>query len=352
MRVDAQLLVGPALVALYLKDCLLLLGRDEAVLVRGWRGRWRAGFGLLDWRLRRREPYLCHPFKPWEPVLRLRWDAAAGPAPAAAAPASVPPELGLGPWVAIIWLLLFVALPTAFYGQLGLHAILAVLGALYLTIAASLGLAWRRRAALGLSGPDFGVLAFEVLACAPYAANLVRRLSLQRKVDEDLLAACDAPAGHAARWPTCTHSAWPASTTNSIGPTRIPRVRARCAPRGRASRVSLRMNNTDILAIVGCGVLGYGIIHLVLNKPTPPAAPPRPPLQPPPVFAPNWSRVLELPADASVDEIREAYRRLMSQYHPDKVASLGRELRELAEAKSKEIGVAYQEAVQRARRAR
>ena len=47
-------MLGPALVALYLKDCFLLLGRDEAVLVRGWRGRWRAGFGLLDWRLRRR----------------------------------------------------------------------------------------------------------------------------------------------------------------------------------------------------------------------------------------------------------------------------------------------------------
>ena len=103
------------------------------------------------------------------------------------------------------------------------------------------------------------------------------------------------------------------------------------------------MNNTDILAIIGCGVLGYGVIHLVLNKPEPPK--PRPQAQPQPVFAPNWTRVLGLPADASLDEIREAYRRLMSQYHPDKVASLGRELRELAESKSKEIGVAYQEAL-------
>jgi len=198
VRIDAQLLVGPALVALYLKDCFLLLGRDEAVLVRGWRGRWRAGFGLLDWRLRRREPYLCHPFKPWEPVLRLRWDAAAVPRPVPAAPPSVPPAPRLGPWVALIWLLLFVALPAAFYGQLGLHAILAVLGTLYGAIVLSLGLVWRRRAVLGLGASEFGVLAFEVLACAPYAANLVRRLSLHRAVDEDLLAAAerllDAPA--------------------------------------------------------------------------------------------------------------------------------------------------------------
>jgi DnaJ like chaperone protein len=103
------------------------------------------------------------------------------------------------------------------------------------------------------------------------------------------------------------------------------------------------MNNNDILAIIGCGVLGYGVIHLVLNRPEAPKPQARP--QPQPVFAPNWPRVLELPADASVEQIREAYRRLMSQYHPDKVASLGRELRELAEAKSKAISVAYWEAL-------
>ncbi len=198
MQIDAQFLIGPAVVALYLKDCFLLLGRDEAVLVRGWRGRWRAGFGMLDWRLRRREPWLCNPFKPWEPVLRLRWDAAATPAPSPAAPASVPGELRLGPWVAVMWLLLFVALPLAYYGHLGLQAVLLVLAELYAVIGVALVLVWRRRAALGLSGAQFGVLAFEVLACAPYAPNLVRRLSLQRRVDEDLLAAArrllDAPA--------------------------------------------------------------------------------------------------------------------------------------------------------------
>ena len=105
------------------------------------------------------------------------------------------------------------------------------------------------------------------------------------------------------------------------------------------------MNSNDILAIVGCGALGYGVVHLVLNKPAPPA--PRPPSQPQSqtAFAPAWTRVLEVPADASLDEIREAYRRLMSQYHPDKVASLGRELRELADAKSKDISAAYQQAL-------
>jgi len=204
VQVDAQLLLGPAIVALYLKDCFLLLERDEAVLVRGWGRRWRAGFGALDWRLRGREPRLCHPLKPWQSVQRLRWDAAAAPAPApapATASASVPadpPERFLWPWASVIWLLLFVALPIAYYGNLGLRSVLLVLAEVYLLILASLVLVWRRRAALGLTGSQFGVLAFELLACAPYSANLVRRLSLLRRVDESLLAASerllDAPA--------------------------------------------------------------------------------------------------------------------------------------------------------------
>jgi len=189
MSIDAQSLLGPTIVALYLKDCLLLLARDEAVLVRGWRGRWRAGFGLLDWRLRGREPWLCHPFKPWQPVLRLRWDAAAPVPAASSAPPPALPELALAPWVCAIWLLLFVALPVAFFGHLGLRSVLLVVGELYGFILFSLVLVWRRRAALGLSGPQFGVLAFELLACAPYAANLVRRLSLHRRMAESLLAA-------------------------------------------------------------------------------------------------------------------------------------------------------------------
>ncbi len=193
MHIDAELLIGPAIAALYLKDGLLMLERDEAVLVRGWRGRWRAGFGPRDWRLRGRAPWLCHPFKPQQPVLRLRWDAArAADAPAANAPAAVPEELmDLGPWVGVIWLLLFVGLPVAFYGHFGLRMLLTVVAELYVAIAIALVLVYRRRVALGLTGRAFGVLAFEVLACAPYAANLVRRLSLPRRVDEDLVAASE-----------------------------------------------------------------------------------------------------------------------------------------------------------------
>lgn len=45
---------------------------------------------------------------------------------------------------------------------------------------------------------------------------------------------------------------------------------------------------------------------------------------------------------STTEQVCRAYRVRIAEYHPDKVASLGSELRALAEAKSKEINEAYQ----------
>ena len=47
--------------------------------------------------------------------------------------------------------------------------------------------------------------------------------------------------------------------------------------------------------------------------------------------------------NASLDEIKNAYKRLAVKYHPDKVSHLGEEFRVLAEQRFKEIQEAYQE---------
>jgi len=57
----------------------------------------------------------------------------------------------------------------------------------------------------------------------------------------------------------------------------------------------------------------------------------------------SWHAVLGVSPLASADEIRAAYRGLVSQYHPDKVASLGTELQVLAEQKTQAINAAYRE---------
>lgn len=53
--------------------------------------------------------------------------------------------------------------------------------------------------------------------------------------------------------------------------------------------------------------------------------------------------VLGVPAGASAEEIKQAYKRLAGKYHPDKVQYLGEEFQELAEKRFKEIQEAYQE---------
>ena len=58
--------------------------------------------------------------------------------------------------------------------------------------------------------------------------------------------------------------------------------------------------------------------------------------------------VLGVRPGASQEEIQAAYRRLVQEYHPDKVADLGQELRDVAERRMKEINAAYEHFKRRA----
>lgn len=57
----------------------------------------------------------------------------------------------------------------------------------------------------------------------------------------------------------------------------------------------------------------------------------------------NAHAVLDVPEDASMDDIEQAYRRKISDYHPDKVSNAAPELKALAERRAREINAAYDE---------
>ena len=70
-------------------------------------------------------------------------------------------------------------------------------------------------------------------------------------------------------------------------------------------------------------------------EPPPSAAAPEPPPGPDPYA------VLGLKRGVPLDEAKKAYRALILQYHPDKVASLAPEFKELAEKRTRELNEAF-----------
>ena len=53
-------------------------------------------------------------------------------------------------------------------------------------------------------------------------------------------------------------------------------------------------------------------------------------------------KILGLDSNAEVSEIKVAYRKMATKYHPDKVSHLGEEFSKVAEEKFKAINDAYQ----------
>lgn len=69
-----------------------------------------------------------------------------------------------------------------------------------------------------------------------------------------------------------------------------------------------------------------------MKKAGPPPAPP----------ADDPFAVLGIKASASDEDVDQAYRRAMSEYHPDRVATAAAEIRELAGRRAREINGAYE----------
>ena len=100
------------------------------------------------------------------------------------------------------------------------------------------------------------------------------------------------------------------------------------------------------LGVIAIGLfLGYWAVSTFLFPTRPKQPQAEAPPEPRRTTRADWTEVLAVPPTATAVEIRDAYRRLMSQYHPDKVNTLGQEFRDLATRKSQEITGAYAEAM-------
>ncbi|UHQ19038.1 hypothetical protein LVB87_12725 [Lysobacter sp. KIS68-7] len=164
-------------IALYVYDASLMLFRDEVVFTHGARG-WRATLGsglVLGGR------YLVVPgaWAPGRPIFRAGWSD------------TVPRDRPRAPMRAVLqalrplqWasrtlaVLLFVGMPLGLFLQVGPRWMLALLVGLYGIAAACVAWTWRCRRVFGLDRKAFAALAFDVLACPPFAINIVMKLTL------------------------------------------------------------------------------------------------------------------------------------------------------------------------------
>ncbi len=119
------------------------------------------------------------------------------------------------------------------------------------------------------------------------------------------------------------------------------------------------MSTNELTVSFLCLVAGYALVSWLMNRtsrredppsPLPPPQQPRP--RPSPAFVPAfrvgepaWHEVLGVSSAATREQITAAYREQISQYHPDKVARLGAEIRALAERKSAQLNAAYDRAL-------
>lgn len=119
------------------------------------------------------------------------------------------------------------------------------------------------------------------------------------------------------------------------------------------------MTATESMVIIVCLVGGYWLVGYFIRDPEEMEFPTGPGGAEPDretsagpeapqdgcAFQLPWNLVLGVPTSASRSEIIAAYKQKISQYHPDKVANMGEEIRDLADRRSKEINAAYDAAL-------
>jgi hypothetical protein len=113
------------------------------------------------------------------------------------------------------------------------------------------------------------------------------------------------------------------------------------------------MSRYELMISLACLVVGYLAVSWLLNRSLPPGDAGPAATRPggagaAPRAAPGampWYVVLDVDRSASRAAVTAAYRARISQYHPDKVARMGPEIRALAEQKSTEINAAYEAAL-------
>jgi hypothetical protein len=187
MTLHDGLLLLAGVVALYLYDSAVLLYHNEIVLLSRRNGCRVSGGSTFE--LRGRHVFLPNPLCPHRPLFRLNWPEYGefdGNTQSVQSRRVIVALSVIVPWMLLLLVLFAISLPYALFVMQTAQALLVWIAAVYAVIILILLHVYRHRKALNLSGRAVAAIALDALLCAPFALNIVRKISLRQRFDGDL----------------------------------------------------------------------------------------------------------------------------------------------------------------------
>src|SRR5215813_8204272 len=109
------------------------------------------------------------------------------------------------------------------------------------------------------------------------------------------------------------------------------------------------MVSSEVLVTVLAGIIGFIVIWYLMGLITDKfsTGPAPSPLASSSQSRPEWAEVLGVAPDASRDDIKRAYMQKIEEFEPGRLATLGPEMRKLAEERLQQINLAFDAAERR-----
>jgi hypothetical protein len=184
MTLSFEVLLIIGVLGFYLYDSAILLFSNELVFIESY-GRWSFSFPNPRWLLRGRVLYFPNPLAPYKMIYRAAWstnDNALEIQSEDLTHKFSAPLCYLRILVIVLMILLVVVLPVVML-RLGAGVVfLVVLFLIYFTILNMLGYIFIKKVNLQLTNKAFLSLAFDSLACPPFAINMLRKISLRMQI--------------------------------------------------------------------------------------------------------------------------------------------------------------------------
>ena len=184
---EVLLVIG--VVGFYLFDSAMLLYANEFILIETNR-RWDFAYPGSGWQIMKKSLYLPNPLRPDSAAFRVFWlsnERNEQQDDEQALSQFTQAYRSLRYMLMSLFVLLLVMIPLVLFWFGSGAELLLVFALIYVNIIIMLVQIFRSREALEVPRRFFLSLAFEALACAPFALNLLRKISLHRSLSGDPL---------------------------------------------------------------------------------------------------------------------------------------------------------------------